>query len=91
MAKKVRLRLDNGDGEQAWVETKIDEYVEVRNAEQAEYRYRVKLPIMCGDIFKTAIVNLNDRSKMTYRFLLGRDFLEHNFLVDVARQGPEPL
>ncbi|CAN0364621.1 unnamed protein product, partial [Ectocarpus sp. 4 AP-2014] len=32
IAKKVRLRLDNGEGEKAWVETRIQDYVEVRSA-----------------------------------------------------------
>lgn len=83
--KLVRLRLDNGDGKKAWVETKIDDYTEVRSANGAEHRYRVRLPLKCGSVNKTAIVNLNDRSRMTYRMLLGRDFLAGHFLVDVSR------
>lgn len=90
IAKKVRLRLDNGEGAKAWVETRIEDYVEVRSANGAEQRYRVLLPLQCGDVQKYAVVNLNDRSKMTFRLLLGRDFLRDDFLVDVALQGPHP-
>ena len=88
--KTVRLRLDNGEGANAWVETKIEDYVEVRNAETSEHRYRVRLPIQVGDVLKHAVVNLNDRSNMSYRFLLGRDFLKDDFLVDVAHSDPRP-
>ena len=89
--KPVRLHLDNGEGEKAWVETRIEDYVEVRNAERAEHRYRVRLPLQCGEVLKFAVVNLNDRSSMTYRLLLGRDFLRDDFVVDVAHRGPRPL
>ncbi|QDV72601.1 RimK/LysX family protein [Botrimarina mediterranea] len=89
--KKIRVRLDNGAGELAWVETKIENYAEVRSANGAEHRYQVRLPLQFGDIQKLAIVNLNDRSSMKYRLLLGRDFLRDDFLVDVASAGPRPL
>lgn len=82
--KTVRLKIDNGEGEKAWIETQIEDYVEVRNAETAEHRYRVRLPLQCGDVLKFAVVNLNDRSNMTYKLLLGRDFLRNDFLVDVT-------
>lgn len=91
IAKRVLLKLENHEGEEAWVETRIEDYVEVRNAERAEHRYRVKLPLQCGEVQKYAVVNLNDRSRMTYRLLLGRDFLRDDFVVDVARGGPQPL
>ena len=87
--KKARVRLINHLGEAAWVDTVIDDYVEVRNAEHSEHRYRIKLPLRCGSAEKTTIVNLNDRSRMTYRLLLGRDFLRDHFLVDVSGKGAE--
>ncbi len=91
IAKRVLLKLENDEGEKAWVETRIEDYVEVRNAERAEHRYRVKLPLQCGEVQKYAMVNLNDRSSMSFRLLLGRDFLRDDFVVDVARTGPQPL
>ncbi|MEO1496043.1 MAG: RimK/LysX family protein [Planctomycetota bacterium] len=83
--KPVRIRVENRDGQAAWVETRIEDYVEVRCSEGSDYRYRVRLPLRCGRVQRQAIVNLNDRSHMTYRMLLGRDFLAGKFLVDVAR------
>lgn len=91
VAKKVHLRLDNGEGEKAWVEARVEDYVEVRSANGAEHRYQVRLPLQCGEVQKFAVLNLKDRSDMTYRLLLGRDFLRDDFVVDVAHQGPQPL
>ncbi|MEO0531274.1 MAG: RimK/LysX family protein [Planctomycetota bacterium] len=91
VTKPVRLRLDNGSGEKAWVETRIEDYVEVRSANGSEHRYQVSLPLQCGDVRKVATVNLKDRSDMTFRLLLGRDFLRDDFVVDVARQGTQAL
>lgn len=84
IGKRVELRIENRLGEEAWVETRICDYVEVRNAESAEHRYRVRLPLRCQGVEREAIVNLNDRSRMTFRMLLGRDFLAGNFVVDVT-------
>ncbi|TWT95279.1 hypothetical protein Pla108_34230 [Botrimarina colliarenosi] len=85
IGKAVRLRVENRDGQRAWIETKIDDYAEVRSANGAEHRYRVRLPLKYGTVNKVAIVNLNDRSRMTYRMLLGRDFLAGHFVVDVSQ------
>ena len=85
LGKSVRLRVANRDGESSWVETRLVDYVEVRSANGAEHRYRVRLPLRYGGVEKSAIVNLNDRSQMTYRMLLGRDFLEGDFIVDVSQ------
>lgn len=84
IGKPVRLRVSNRHGQDAWIETKICDYVEVRNAEAAEHRYRVRLPLRCRGVEREALVNLNDRSRMTFRMLLGRDFLAGKFVVDVT-------
>ncbi|QDT67696.1 hypothetical protein MalM25_05980 [Planctomycetes bacterium MalM25] len=85
VGKAIRLRIANRGGQSSWVETRLIDYVEVRSANGAEHRYRVRLPLRYGDVQKQTIVNLNDRSQMTFRMLLGRDFLEGDFLVDVSR------
>lgn len=85
VGKPVRLRVETRGGQKTWIRTEITDYVEVRNAEAAEHRYRVRLPLKYGPVNKEAIVNLNDRSRMQYRMLLGRDFLAGHFVVDVSR------
>ncbi len=84
--KRARLRVHNKPGISSWVETRIHSLVEVCNAEHAEIRYCVELPLRYGGVERPTLVTLNDRSTMTYRLLLGRNFLRGNFLVDVARE-----
>lgn len=89
--KPARVRIENRLGDASWIETRIIDYVEVRNAEAAEGRYKIRLPLYCQGVQKEAVVNLNDRSHMSYRMLLGRDFLAGQFLVDVARDADPSL
>ncbi len=84
LGKPVRLRVENRRGIKAWIDTRIEDYVEVRSANGAEHRYRIRLPLRFGNVMKETVVNLNDRSSMSYRMLLGRDFLAGDFVVDVA-------
>lgn len=84
IGKSIRFRLENRDGEEAWIDTRITDYVEVRSANGAEHRYRIRLPLTFGEVCKETIINLKDRSAMSHRMLLGRDFLAGNFLVDVG-------
>lgn len=48
-------------------------------------RYVIKEKIRMGSIEREVMVNLNDRSKMEYKFLVGRNVLLGRFIVDVAR------
>lgn len=48
-------------------------------------RYVIKEKIKIGDIEREVLVNLNDRTNMEYRFLVGRNVLLGRFIVDVAR------
>lgn len=91
VGKPIRLRLENTAGASSWIETEVLDYVEVRSANGAEHRYRVRIPLKLGPVHKETIVNLNDRSRMTYRLLLGRDFLAGHFVVDVSQPGVQAL
>lgn len=48
-------------------------------------RYVIREKVKMGLIEKEISVNLNDRSKMEYKFLVGRNLLLGRFVVDVAR------
>ena len=48
-------------------------------------RYVIKEKIKMGSIEREVLINLNDRSKMEYKFLIGRNVLLGRFIVDVAR------
>jgi hypothetical protein len=66
----------------------------VHNPEGGEKRIYVDLTICYQGLAKRVRANLNDRSGLTYAVLLGRNWLQDDFLVDVSRepvQRPEPV
>ncbi len=48
-------------------------------------RYVIKEKIKIGSIEREVLINLNDRTNMDYKFLVGRNVLLGRFIVDVAR------
>ena len=48
-------------------------------------RYVIKEKIKIGTIEREVLINLNDRTNMDYKFLVGRNLLLGRFIVDVAR------
>ncbi len=83
VGKRVRILIRNPDGEQEWISTKIIDYVTVRTTTDDDERYKVRLKLRWQDVEKKVLVTLNDREKMQYPLLLGRNFLRGDFLVDV--------
>jgi len=57
-----------------------------RHADGAEFRPLVQLEICIGSHRISTTVNLNDRSKVEYPFLVGRNILARRFIVDVSRK-----
>ena len=85
VGKPVRFLVKNSAGETEWIEAKIVDHVIVRTSEKSDDRYRVRLKLRYEDVEKKVLVTLNDRQKMNYPLLLGRNFLSGDFLVDVAQ------
>jgi ribosomal protein S6--L-glutamate ligase len=48
-------------------------------------RYVIKEKIKLGSVEKELLINLNDRTRMQYKLLVGRNLLLGRFIVDVAR------
>ena len=84
IGKQIRFRTHNRNGQDAWLEGLIVDTVLIKNAEKTERRYKVVVKLRVGDFEKECIVNVNDRSDMTYPILIGRNFLHGDFLVDVS-------
>ena len=62
----------------------------VRSAEAKERRPIIEIELCVGPKLIRAKVNLNDRSQMNYPFLLGRNILTENFVVDCDRNYCAP-
>ena len=83
IGKVIRFKIQNGK-EDTWLTEKIASYVIIKTSDNRERRYKVPLTLCWnGDIEKTVLVTLNNRKKMKYPLLLGRNFLRGDFLIDV--------
>ena len=88
VGRQVQLVLTNAQGERRTLETVIADYSPIRSVDAAKSRYYVRLLLSCQGIERELLVTLNDRSKMSHRLLIGRNFLRDDFLVDVSRDNP---
>jgi hypothetical protein len=62
----------------------------VRSAEAREQRPVVMMEFCLGSKHILTRVNLNDRSKVKYPFLIGRNALKKNFIVDCMKEKCAP-
>ncbi|MCX5816235.1 MAG: RimK/LysX family protein [Proteobacteria bacterium] len=62
----------------------------VKSTGEVKKRPVVEMEICIGSKRFRAQVNLNNRSKMTYPMLIGRNILKESFLVDTTRSGRVP-
>lgn len=82
----VKFQTVDADGKIMEVVRKVDTTQKVSNTSGfVTKRYVIKEKIKMGNIEREVLVNLNDRSKMDYKFLVGRNLLLGRFIVDVAR------
>lgn len=84
LGKQVRFRIENRRGESQWIERTIADVREIRTSEGEEVRYLVPMTLTVDEVEREVLVSLNDRSRMSYSMLLGRNFLDGQFLVDVT-------
>ncbi len=85
VGKKISLEVVNAKGEKRRLQSRIVKVLQVRNAQGTELRYMIPLTLRWHGIDKRIAVNLRDRSKMTYKLLIGRDWLKGDFVVDVEK------
>jgi hypothetical protein len=82
----VKFQTFDSEGKVVEVVRKVDTTQRVSNtAGFVSRRYVIKEKIKIGNIEREVLINLNDRSKMDYKFLVGRNLLLGRFIVDVAR------
>jgi hypothetical protein len=84
VGKMVEFTTENERGEKKRIQAEIVSTSRVKNSQGIETRYMVKLDIGFPDQLHNIHVNLRDRSHMNYKLLIGRNFLKHNYIVDVS-------
>lgn len=81
--KSISFFVVTKEGESRKIESRVSSVVKVKTSEKSEYRYVVPLVMKWNNSKKTVLVTLNDRSSMQYRLLLGRNWLQGDYIVDV--------
>lgn len=82
----VKFQTVDADGKTVEIVRKVETSQKVSNTSGfVSKRYVIKEKIKLGSIEREVLINLNDRSKMDYKFLVGRNLLLGRFIVDVAR------
>lgn len=91
-AKNIRIAngmvdytIINQSGSEARLSSRVVREGVVKNAEVRETRVFVYLNIQHQGQTRQTLVNLNDRSKSSYKLLLGRNWLTGSYLVDVDK------
>ena len=84
----VAFTLENETGQRRRLSRVVADAVQVRTARGTETRLRVPLHVSHRGIRKSILVSLRDREPMTYKLLIGRDWLGDDFLIDVSREAP---
>lgn len=88
--RRVEFTLENERGQRRRIARVVADVVSVRTANGIETRLRVPLRLSFRGQQKSVLVSLRDRGSMTYKLIVGRDWLADGFLVDVTRDPPKP-
>jgi hypothetical protein len=68
----------------------VVEWQNIRSADFTERRPVVEITFCMGPKLIHALVTLNDRSRVTYPLIVGRNILKDNFVVDCTRLNCQP-
>jgi hypothetical protein len=81
--KWVSFVVETSDGRPVLMEQKVVRMAKIkRHFGEVQERMVIKLGVCLGKTYKEREVTVVDRSGLTYPMLVGRDFLEGEFLVD---------
>lgn len=78
----VKCELSN----KTYLVEKISKIKDIKNANGTQKRFFVKTQIIIFQKIYTTEISLSNRSNLSYDFLIGRDILEDNFIVDVSKK-----
>ena len=89
IGRTIEFTTENHQGQQAKVQASIVDVPLIRSPLGVEPRYIVELAIGEGAMQRTVLASLKNRSAMTYKLLIGRNWLQGRFWVDVD-QNDDP-
>lgn len=87
IGKMVTFTTENEKGNAVDIRTKIYGKTLIRNAQGSEIRYRVRLNVGEPGQEYLVDVNLTDRTKMGHKLLIGRNWLQDTYMVDVSKES----
>ncbi len=77
--------LDNS-GKAIRLKSRVFRKIRIRSTSgESTNRYVIREKVTLGKLTREVYINLNDRSALKYKFLVGRNFLRGSFIVDVSR------
>ncbi|NIT61781.1 MAG: hypothetical protein GWN00_37950 [Aliifodinibius sp.] len=87
IGKAITFTIVNELDESKEVTKIIEDVTKVKNPQGEELRYVVKMELAWGRVYsKKVTVSLRNRQRMKYKLLIGRNWLENDFVVDVTRE-----
>jgi hypothetical protein len=81
----VQFETEDDDGKSYMLFKEVVKNTKIRSATGAKTRYVVPLKVILGNKEHDINVNLVDRDKLTYNFLVGRDLLMGKYIIDVSQ------
>jgi hypothetical protein len=87
IGKNITFTTTNAQNKTQVVSAKIVDVSTVKNSQGVEQRYIVEMTLRYKGRDKKIMVNLRNRSEMTYKLLIGRNWLAGDYLVDVTKKA----
>lgn len=86
IGKTISFDIVNNDNKSKRITTQIKDVITVSNSISSEKRYQVDMEIEWQGKRQRLAFNLKDRSKLTYKLLIGRDWISNNAIVDTHKK-----
>ncbi|SKA12705.1 ATP-dependent zinc protease family protein [Photobacterium toruni] len=89
LGKMISFKTENAQGQEETHTGKIIKISKIRNAQGVERRYAVVMDLVWNGKSHAIPVNLRDRKKLVYKLLIGRNWLDGRYLVDVSKHDDD--
>ncbi|CEO40732.1 hypothetical protein C0Z01_13970 [Photobacterium kishitanii] len=89
LGKMISFKTANAQGQEETHTGKIIKISKIRNAQGVERRYAVVMDLIWNGKSHAIPVNLRDRKKLEYKLLIGRNWLDGKYLVDVSKSDDD--